>query len=262
MSLEFLTSDALKGVRHGFFTRKGGVSRGIYSSLNCGPGSSDLSAAVAANRARVAERVLLPPGRLLSLCQVHSADVVVADADGWTTPPVADAAVAGTPGIALGILTADCAPVLFSDASNGVIGAAHAGWRGALEGVLEATIEQMEALGARRASIRAAVGPAISQRAYEVGPEFFERFTVDEPDFSRFFAGGEADRMLFDLPGFVLERLRASGVEAAWTGHCTFGDAERFFSYRRATHAREPDYGRMISVISLKAAHSAVARSS
>ena len=251
MTLEFLTSDLLNGARHGFFTRKGGVSRGIYASLNCGPGSSDLSAAVSANRARVAETVLVPPDRLLSLRQVHSADVVIADADGWTTPPAADAAVTDTPGIALGILTADCAPVLFSDPDNGVIGAAHSGWRGALDGILEATVEKMEALGAIRGSIRAAVGPVISQRSYEVGPEFFERFIAGEPGYSRFFAGGTSDRMLFDLPGFVLGRLRASGVDASWTGHCTFGDPKRFFSYRRATHAREPDYGRLISVIRL-----------
>jgi YfiH family protein len=156
------------------------------------------------------------------------------------------------PGLALGILTADCAPVLLGDRDAGVIGAVHAGWRGALDGVLEATVAAMERLGARAGAIRAVVGPTISQRAYEVGPEFFERFRDEEAGYERFFVPAQGDRLRFDLPGFVLERLRAAGVgEAGWIGACTYSDPERFFSYRRTTRAGEPDYGRLISAIRL-----------
>ena len=165
---------------------------------------------------------------------------------------MADAMVTTIPGVALGVLTADCAPVLFADAEAEVIGAAHAGWKGALDGVLEATLSAMEALGARRDAICVAIGPTISQRNYEVGPEFVERFLDEDLSFSRFFAGGTEDRAMFDLPGLILHRLREAGIkEAAWTGHCTYGDAERFFSYRRTTHAGEADYGRLISIIRL-----------
>lgn len=252
MTLEILTSDLLAGCRHGFFTRRGGASSGIYAGLNCGPGSCDQREAVALNRARVAVSVEVPPERLLSLHQVHSAEVAVAGPEGWTERPRADAAVSASPGVALGILTADCAPVLFLDREAGVIGAAHAGWRGALDGVLEATLAAMERLGARAGSVRAAVGPTISQRAYEVGPEFFDRFRDEEAGYERFFVPGQGDRLRFDLPGFVVARLRASGVaEAAWVGACTYSEPERFFSYRRSTHAGEPDYGRLISVIRL-----------
>lgn len=252
MALEILTSDLLAGVRHGFFTRRGGASSGIYSGLNCGPGSNDQREAVALNRARVAEAVGVPPERLLSLHQIHSTAVVVAGPEGWTERPRADAAVTDRPGVALGILTADCAPVLLHDPEAGVIGAAHAGWRGALDGVLEATLDAMEALGARIPRVRAAVGPTISQRAYEVGPEFLDRFLAEEAGYDRFFAPGRGDRLLFDLPGFVLARLRVAGVaDAAWIGACTHSDPARFYSYRRSTQAGEPDYGRLISVIRL-----------
>jgi YfiH family protein len=251
-TLEILTSDRLGGVRHGFFTRRGGASSGIYSGLNCGPGSSDQSTVVAVNRARVAEALGVPPPRLLSLYQVHSADVVVAGPEGWDERPRGDAAVTVIPGVALSVLTADCAPVLFHDPEAGVIGAAHAGWRGALDGVVEATVAAMAGLGARPAAIRATVGPTISQRAYEVGPEFFERFADADPAHTRFFVSGTDDRFHFDLPGFVLDRLRAAGVGASdWLGECTFSNPGRYFSYRRKTQSGAADYGRLISAITL-----------
>ena len=248
MTLSPITSRLLAGLQHGFFTRQGGVSGGLYDSLNCGPGSDDDGGAVAENRARVATH--LGARTLLSLHQVHSDRVVtVTDPDWQGERPQADAMVTDRPGIALGALAADCAPVLFADARAGVIGAAHAGWKGALGGVLEATVEAMRALGAR--DIRAVVGPAISQRAYEVGPEFLDRFMDEDPDFSMFFAQGQGDRYQFDLPGFALSRLRAAGAEAEWCGRCTYSDPARFFSYRRTTHSGEPDYGRQVSAIRL-----------
>jgi len=252
MTLDFLTSNLLAGARHGFFTRRGGASSGIYAGLNCGPGSSDQREAVALNRARVAETLGVTPPRLLSLHQIHGTDVAVAGPEGWSERPRADAAVTADPSVALGVLTADCAPILLHDPEARVIGAAHAGWRGALAGVVETTLDAMENLGARRASVNAVVGPTISQRAYEVGPEFLDAFRAEEQGFERHFAPGQGDRLHFDLPGFVLARLRAAGVaEAAWVGACTFSDPDRFFSYRRATHAGEPDYGRLISAIRL-----------
>ena len=243
--LEIITSNSL-GPRHGFFTRKGGASSGIFAGLNCGPGSSDQAEIVAINRARVAEAMGV--GQIAAIHQVHSADVVTVTGP-MTDKPRADAMVTATPGVALGILTADCQPVLFADARAGVVGAAHAGWRGALDGVLEATVDAMEALGAQRADIAAVIGPTISQPAYEVGPEFIYAFLDDDPDNSRFFVQGKGDRMLFDLPAFGLHRLRRAGVAAEWTGHCTYSDPDRFFSYRRTTHLGEADYGRLISVI-------------
>jgi YfiH family protein len=251
-TLEILTSDLLAGARHGFFTRRGGASSGVYRGLNCGPGSRDQAEAVRLNRARAAAALGVEPERLLSLHQIHSADVVVAGPEGWSERPRADAAVTDRPGVALGILTADCAPVLFHDPQAGVIGAAHAGWRGALDGVVEATLEAMTRLGAETGRVRAAVGPTISQRAYEVGPEFYYRFADEDRAHARYFVNGEGDRFRFDLPGFVLARLRAAGVaEAGWIGACTYSDPERFFSYRRTTHAGETDYGRLISAIAL-----------
>lgn len=248
--LEILTSDAL-GVKHGFFTRKGGASSGIFSGLNCGTGSSDQAEIVAINRARVADAMGVTPDRMMTVHQVHSADVLTVTA---ATPirPRADAMVTATPGVALAVLTADCQPVLFSDPQAGVVGAAHAGWRGARDGVLEATLDAMEGLGATRANIAAVIGPTISQAAYEVGPEFYETFTDDDPETRRFFANGAGDRMLFDLPAYGLWRLRQAGVGLAeWTRHCTYRDPERFYSFRRTTHAGEVDYGRLISVIRL-----------
>ncbi len=248
--LEIITSDALP-VRHGFFTRKGGASSGIFAGLNCGPGSSDQSEIVAINRARVAEAMGVGAAHLVTINQVHSADVITVTSP-FSIRPRADAMVTATPGIALGVLTADCQPVLFADAKAHVIGAAHAGWRGTRDGVLEATIEAMAALGAQRDRIVAVIGPCISQAAYEVGPEFFETFTDDDPAAVRFFINGPGDRLLFDLPGYGLSRLRAAGIaDAEWTRHCTYAAPERFFSFRRTTHTGEADYGRLISVIRL-----------
>lgn len=261
MTLEILTSAHIAPVRHGFFTRRGGASSGIFRGLNCGAGSTDQRAAVEINRRRVAQAMAVEPEALICLHQVHSADVVTLT-EPLDTNPRADAMVTATPGLALSILTADCQPILFHDADAGVIGAAHAGWRGALSGVLEATLAAMEALGASRASSVAIIGPAISQPAYEVGPEFLDDFLADDPDNARFFASGSGangsgangsgGRMLFDLPGFGLHRLRRAGIgHAEWTRHCTYSDAARFYSYRRATHAKEADYGRLISSIRL-----------
>lgn len=251
MTLEILTSDSLAPIQHGFFTRRGGASSGVFSGLNCGTGSTDQSEAVAINRDRVAQAMNVPPAALVGVHQIHSADVV-AVTEPLTEKPKADALVTATPGLALSILTADCQPVLFSDPVAGVIGAAHAGWRGALDGVLEATIDAMEALGAQRADIIATVGPTISQRAYEVGPEFLDNFMAESPDNTRFFANGTGDRMLFDLPAYGVHRLRSAGIgDASWIRHCTYSDPDRFFSYRRATHAKEADYGRLISTIRL-----------
>ncbi|SMC64221.1 peptidoglycan editing factor PgeF [Primorskyibacter flagellatus] len=251
MTLEIITADSLAPLRHGFFTRRGGASSGVFFGLNCGPGSSDQSEIVAINRARVAAAMEVSPDHLASVHQVHSADVVHVDAPQTDPRPQADALVTATPGIALAVLTADCQPVLFADHEARVIGAAHAGWRGALDGVLEATVDAMEGLGARRAQIHAVIGPSISQRAYEVGAEFFDNFLDEDPQNARFFANGDGDRLHFDLTGFGLHRLRAAGVNAEWTRHCTYSDADRFYSYRRATHAKEADYGRLISTIRL-----------
>lgn len=247
MTLEILRSDLLSGVEHGFFTRKGGASSGIFAGLNCGTGSSDLADAVSTNRDRVAAAM---GGPLRAVHQVHSADAVTVDGPQPDPRPQADALATATPGEVLTILTADCQPVLFHD-PEGVIGAAHAGWKGALGGVLEATVDAMEALGADRARIRAAIGPSISQRAYEVGPEFLDRFLAEDPDAQHHFANGTGDRYQFDLIGYGLRRLRAAGVQAEWTGHCTYSDPARFYSFRRTTHAGEADYGRLISAIRL-----------
>ena len=253
MTLEIITSDDLTPLRHGFFTRLGGASSGVFEGLNCGMGSSDQHEAVTINRTRVAEAMGVPLDALIGVHQIHSANVVTV-----TSPtddrPKADALVTSTPGIALSVLSADCQPVLFADHTAGVIGAAHAGWKGALGGVLEATLDAMEKLGATRSQTHAVIGPSISQRAYEVGPEFFEDFMAENPDFARFFAQGEGDKFQFDLPALGLYRLREAGVGSAeWTRHCTYNDPDRFFSYRRATHNKEADYGRLIAAITLDA---------
>ncbi|MGR3838895.1 MAG: peptidoglycan editing factor PgeF [Cognatishimia sp.] len=250
MSLEILRSDILGDVQHGFFTRKGGASSGIFRGLNCGTGSSDQSDIVRINRARVAEAMGVDA--LNAVHQYHSADVVTVTDPLGEAKPKADALVTNVPGQALSILTADCQPVLFSDPKAKVIGAAHAGWRGALAGVLEATIEAMVALGATRSDISATVGPTISQKAYEVGPEMLDEFIAEDPENTRFFAQGQGDRYQFDLPAYGVHRMRAAGIgDANWIRHCTYSDEERFFSYRRTTHAKEADYGRLISVIRL-----------
>ena len=252
MTLEILTHPLLKDIRHGFFTRKGGASSGLFAGLNCGRRSTDQSEMVALNRARVATAMGVQAGDLATVKQVHSADVVTLRGGEDLTAVAsteADAIVTDRAGIAIAVLTADCQPVLLADRDAGVIGAAHAGWRGALDGVLEATAEAMRALGAR--NIRAVIGPTISQRAYEVGPDFMDEFLAEDPSYDRFFAGGPNGRPMFDLPSFGLSRLRATGVEAEWSGHCTYSEPARFFSYRRSTHEGHVDYGRLISVIAL-----------
>ncbi len=251
MTIEVITSDALARTRHGFFTRKGGASSGVFASLNCGCGSADRRKAVATNRERAASAVGLPPQRLVTVDQAHSATAVATDVP-FGAPPRADAMATAAPGLGLGVLTADCLPVLLADDRARVVGAAHAGWRGALDGVLEATIDAMKGLGARPEDITAVIGPSISQRAYEVGPEFLDRFLDDDPGNARFFASGRDERHRFDLAGYGLQRLRNAGIGGAQrTGHCTYSDPGRFFSCRRSRHRREPDYGRLISVIRL-----------
>lgn len=252
MTLEILTADCLSPLRHGFFTRKGGASSGVFSGLNCGTGSSDQSQAVSINRERVAAAMQVAPQALMTVHQVHSADVATINGQHAGEKPAADAMVSATPGLALGVLTADCQPVLLADRQAGVIGAAHAGWRGTLDGVLEATLDAMEALGAERAQVTAVIGPTISQRAYEVGQEFLEMFLDEDADYARFFVNGRAGHYQFDLPGFGLHRLRTAGVgHAEWTRHCTYSDPALFYSYRRSVHEGAADYGRLISVIRL-----------
>jgi YfiH family protein len=244
----------LSGIRHGFLTRRGGVSDGIYSSLNCGLGSKDDGAAVVENRARALRIAGLPADSLATVHQVHSPTVAVVD-DQFDRAhrPEADAMVSRTPGISLGILTADCVPVLFADPDAGVVGAAHAGWKGAVTGVLQQTVAAMEKLGAAPERILAAVGPAIAQKSYEVGPEFPQRFIERDPANGRFFTTSSRCRhFMFDLVGFVaqeLDALELAAVEVA--GNDTCAETDDFFSYRRATLAKEPDYGRQISVIGL-----------
>lgn len=251
VTLEIITSDALCDLRHGFFTRKGGSSSGIFEGLNCGRGSSDQAEAVRLNLARVAHAMEVTEEALHTLYQVHSATVIT-DVDRMPTRPKADAMVTDQTGIALGVLTADCLPVLFADTQARVVGAAHAGWRGARDGVLDATVQEMVNLGAKPDNINVVIGPAISQAAYEVGPEFFDTFTAHDPDSNRFFIQGKGDRLQFDLPRYGLKRLRDAGVRhVEWTGHCTYSDPSRFFSYRRTTHAGEADYGRLIAAIRL-----------
>jgi len=245
---------AIGGVAHGFFTRQGGVSTGIFASLNCGPGSGDEAANVRENRARVAEILGTQPTHLLTVSQKHSAAVVTAKAP-WAAGaiPEADAIVTSTPGLAVGVLTADCAPVLFCDGQARVIGAAHAGWRGALSGIIEATVKEMQKLGARPERVVAAIGPAISQKAYEVGADYRDRFIAEEPESAPFFAVDEGSgEPHFDLPGYVAERLRRAGVGTiADLGLCTYCGESRLFSYRRSQHHGERDYGRQISAIVL-----------
>ncbi|MEM7721333.1 MAG: peptidoglycan editing factor PgeF [Pseudomonadota bacterium] len=251
LNLEPLQSSLLDDVRHGFFSRRGGASSGIFAGLNCGGGSSDQAAIVAKNCERVATAMGVRPDHLLTVRQHHSAAVATI-LDPAQDLPRADAIVTATPGVALAILTADCQPVLFADRSAGVIGAAHAGWKGARDGVLEATLDAMEALGARRAATRAVIGPSISQRNYEVGEEFFERFFDDDPANARFFVNGAEGKYHFDLPAYGLMRLREAGIEEAeWTRHCTYADETRFYSYRRSVHRSEADYGRLMSAIRL-----------
>ena len=241
------------GIRHGYFTREGGVSKGIYRGLNVGLGSRDERAAVEENRRRVASWFDQPIEKLATVHQIHSPDVVTVDGAYDGARPQADALVTATPGLVLGVLAADCGPILFADPENRVIGAAHAGWKGALTGVLENTIDAMIALGAARGSIIACLGPSISRRSYEVGPEFVERFLEYDRTYARYFNPSDKEgHAMFDLPALTVDRLNAAGIVAEGLGLCTYPDAERFFSYRRTTHAREEDYGRQISAIAIE----------
>ncbi len=251
-----IASDALAfdGISHGFFTREGGHSTGLFSSLNCGMGSGDDKASVMRNRAVVAGRLGVAPECLLSAWQVHSPDVAVVSGpwQGEERPRV-DALVTRTPGLGLGVLTADCGPVLFADPAAKVIGAAHAGWKGALTGVTARTLDVMEEQGADRRNITAVIGPMISKAAYEVGPEFPGRFIETDAANARWFTpSSRAGHYMFDLPGYLEDRLRREGVGIVVNlSLCTFSDEQRFFSYRRATHRNENDYGRLISAIAL-----------
>jgi YfiH family protein len=239
-------------IRHGFFTRAGGVSQGVYATLNGGTGSNDTPDKVAQNRARMAAALGVAPDRLLTAYQIHSPNVVTVDQP-WTERPRADAIVTRTPKLAVGVSTADCGPLLFADSEAGVVGAAHAGWRGALTGVIEATLAAMEALGAKRSRIAAALGPTIRQPNYEVGPEFIERFLAADPTNARFFAPATREgHALFDLTGYIAERVQRAGIDDFEDlGLCTFAEPERFFSYRRMTRLGEADYGRHINAIAL-----------
>jgi YfiH family protein len=245
----------LPGIRHGFFTRHGGVSAGVYESLNGGTGSEDAPVNIAENRARMAKSLGVAPDRFLTCYQIHSPQVVVAEAP-WPAAerPRADAIVTKVPELAIGVSTADCGPILFADAEARVIGASHAGWRGALTGVIEATVTAMEKLGAARQRIIAAAGPMIRQPNYEVGQDMMDRFVSIEPNTVRFFKKGERpEHFMFDLGGFIASRLRRARVEQIEDlGHCTYADPAQFYSYRRTTHRSERDYGRHINAIALQ----------
>jgi len=244
----------LPGIAHGFFTREGGVSEGLYASLNVGLGSADARDKVLENRGRVATALGVAADALALPYQIHSPDVAVVE-EAWAPGegPKADAVVTAHAGVAVGVATADCGPILFADASARVVGAAHAGWQGAFKGVIEATVAAMEGLGARRSGIVAVLGPTISAAAYEVGPEFVARFVERDPAWARFFsASAKPGHAMFDLPAFVALRLAEAGVARRGDlGLCTYADEARFFSYRRTTHRREPDYGRLVSAIAL-----------
>lgn len=242
-----------QGIRHGYFTRIGGVSEGIYQGLNIGTGSADDQVLVLENRRRVAQWMGVPADHLLTAYQVHSPDVIVARAPFTGERPKADAIVTDRPGIAVGASTADCGPVLFADNETRVIGAAHAGWKGAFTGVLENTITAMESLGAKRENIVAVLGPSIGRANYEVGPEFVERFTsVDAANDRYFLPSGKPGHSLFDLNTYTVDRLRKAGVVAECLGRCTYAEENLFYSYRRTTHRKEPDYGRQVSAIVLE----------
>ncbi|MEM8812368.1 MAG: peptidoglycan editing factor PgeF [Pseudomonadota bacterium] len=256
-----IVSDVLAetpGVRHGYFTRLGGVSQGLYGSLNVGRGSNDNHDHVERNRALIADDLGVSADRLYLPYQIHSALVVEAETDFAEKPPQADAVVTARPGRAVGVSTADCGPVLFADGRNRVIGAAHAGWKGAISGVLEATLEAMADLGAVRDQIVAVLGPTISGSNYEVGPEFVDRFVTADPKNGVFFVpvadtSARPGHAWFDLPAYIVARLDRAGIrQAIALDHCTYADEERFFSYRRSVHRNEPDYGRLLSAIVLE----------
>ncbi|MEM7226715.1 MAG: peptidoglycan editing factor PgeF [Pseudomonadota bacterium] len=248
--------EALPRVRHGFFTRQGGVSGGLYSSLNCGFGSGDRAEHVEENRARAMAQLAAAPNSLVTVYQIHSDQVAVVESP-WARDqaPKADGLATKRPGVTLGILTADCVPVLFAEPEAGVIGGAHAGWRGALDGILEAVVTAMERLGANRQSISAGIGPCIAKASYEVGPEFPDPFLAQSAENSDFFATAErSGHFMFDLEGYVARRLSAAGIGSVEAAACdTCADEARFFSYRRACKTGETDYGRGLSAITLEA---------
>ncbi len=243
---------ALEGIAHGFFTREGGCSTGVFASLNCGLGSGDDVSAVQKNRALVARELGVAADQLISGYQVHGAQVAVITGPMAQRPQV-DGLVSNTLGVALGILTADCGPVLFADSKAGVIGACHAGWKGALGGVYRSTVEAMESLGAKRSQIIAVLGPSISQAAYEVGPEFPKLFLEAQSRHQKYFIPSvKQSHYRFDLQAFLVDQMKAMGLaHVSGLGLCTYADEQRFFSYRRATHRAEKDYGRLISAIAL-----------
>jgi hypothetical protein len=253
MTVDVIRSALLAPLPHGFLGRRGGVSQGVCAGLNVGLGSSDDPAAIRANR-RLAVEAVAPDAALVTLHQVHSATAVsVTAAFPDDARPHADALVTDRPGLALGILTADCTPILFADVEAGVIGAAHAGWKGALGGVVEATVAAMEALGARRNAIVAAIGPTIARKSYEVDDAFAARFAAADPANERFFSPATAGHHMFDLEGYAVSRLAETGLERIEAlGLDTYSDPDRFFSFRRATHRGEPDYGRQIAMIALE----------
>jgi YfiH family protein len=244
----------LRNIRHGFFTRAGGVSEGIYASLNGGVGSKDDAARVRENRARMAKTLGVAADRFVTAFQIHSPDVVVAETS-WSADarPRADGIVTRVSRLAIGVTTADCGPVLFAEGTARVVGAAHAGWRGTLAGILEATIAAMEKLGADRTRIVATLGPMIRQANYEVGDELVQRFIAEDRDNARFFAEGEREgRAQFDLAGYIGARLERAGLRAIEDlALCTYAEPERFYSYRRSVHRGEPDYGRHVNAIAL-----------
>lgn len=252
----FTTSAALEheGILHGFFGRQGGISKGFYDSLNCGVGSQDVREHVLHNR-RVLTRSLVGEDRpLITPYQIHSPDCLIVTGP-WPNGDAekCDALATATPNIVLAVGSADCGPVLFADGKNRVIAAAHSGWKGAIGGVLESTIAQMESLGAKREDIRAVLGPTISQRSYEVGSEFRETFLRHDSKNAAYFAvGAKNGHFQFDLPSYIVDRLSACGLaKAEWTGQCTYIEETAFFSYRRTTHRHEPDYGRQLAAISI-----------
>jgi polyphenol oxidase len=251
-TVEVLRSDMLANVPHGFLGRRGGVSTGIFSGLNVGLGSEDERAAVIENRRRAVDAVL-PGAELVRVYQIHSPDVVqMQSASDQDDPPKGDAMVTDRPGVLLGIVTADCVPVLFADMAAGVVGAAHAGWKGAITGVAENTITAMEALGADRGRIVSAIGPCIAQKSYEVDNGFFRRFVDDDVANERFFADGKQGHYQFDIEGYVAARLAAAGIERVQClGEDTYSQEDRFFSYRRSCHRGEAGYGRQISLIGI-----------
>jgi YfiH family protein len=252
VSVEVIRAAALADVPHGFLGRRGGVSTGVCAGLNVGLGSGDDRGAIQENRRRAVAAVA-PGAKLVTLHQVHSATTLAVTAPfPDDARPHADALVTDRPGLALGILTADCTPILFADRKAGVVGAAHAGWKGAIGGVVDATVEAMERLGADRTAIVAAIGPTIARKSYEVDEDFFAAFIERDPENERFFRGGRPGRHQFDLEGFVVSRVARAGVPVIEAlGLDTYSEPDRFFSYRRATHRGEADYGRQVSLIAL-----------